>query len=330
MDTGTHFVMGFGIAGLSQLDPAVQGDPWVSLAVLIGAVAGSQAPDVDTFTRLWSNASYVRHHRGWSHSIPAWFLWTFTICLPLKLIFPLISLQVLTLWVGLAVVVHVLTDIFNTYGTQALRPLHSRWIALNSIHIFDPFLFLSHVLAILAWLLQLAKPEQLFPGLYTIIALYFFFRTWQHEWISRKLARLDPTHSKGDIYMVLPTIHLSIWNVVKKDGDGHYWLGEWNHGILQWNEQMTCQLTPETERSREHPDVQALLQISPLVCAKVHSSSDGIIIQWLDVRYQHRKQYPLLAVVKYNQQMEVIFSYVGWISAEKLAKRLKRKGIASE
>jgi inner membrane protein len=49
-----------------------------------------------------------------------------------------------------------------------------------------------------------------------------------------------------------------------------------------------------------------------------------VTVRWLDMRYQHRKQYPFLAVVMYNQNMEPRFSYVGWISNEKLKKRLNQ------
>lgn len=64
MDTATHFVMGFGLAGLSFVDPAVASQPMLAGAVMLATVIGSQAPDADTALRLKSNAVYIRNHRG--------------------------------------------------------------------------------------------------------------------------------------------------------------------------------------------------------------------------------------------------------------------------
>ena len=32
-------------------------------------------------------------------------------------------------------------DIFNSYGTQALRPISNKWIQLGVINTFDPIIF---------------------------------------------------------------------------------------------------------------------------------------------------------------------------------------------
>lgn len=36
---------------------------------------------------------------------------------------------------------HVFVDIFNSYGTQALRPISNKWIQLGVINTFDPIIF---------------------------------------------------------------------------------------------------------------------------------------------------------------------------------------------
>ena len=46
------------------------------------------------------------------------------------------------LWAQLAVFLHVFVDIFNSYGTQALRPLTNKWIQLSVINTFDPIIFI--------------------------------------------------------------------------------------------------------------------------------------------------------------------------------------------
>src|SRR5690606_40652820 len=92
---------------------------------------GSLAPDIDTVLQLRDNAVYIRHHRGATHSIPAVLLWPLLIAGALSLIFPEANLLHLWLWSFLAVFMHVFVDIFNSYGTQALRPISNRWVALG-------------------------------------------------------------------------------------------------------------------------------------------------------------------------------------------------------
>ena len=45
------------------------------------------------------------------------------------------------MWAQLAVFLHVFVDIFNSYGTQALRPISNKWIQLGVINTFDPIIF---------------------------------------------------------------------------------------------------------------------------------------------------------------------------------------------
>ena len=85
MDSGTHLVMGLGLAGLASIDPVVASDQTLYAAVLIGTVVGSQAPDLDGFLRLKSNAVYIRNHRGLSHSIPAIAIWSILITFLIQL-----------------------------------------------------------------------------------------------------------------------------------------------------------------------------------------------------------------------------------------------------
>ena len=110
-------------------------------AVIAGTIIGSQAPDVDTVLKLRNNAVYIRHHRGITHSIPAVLLWPIVITGILSLIFQDANVFHLWLWTFLAVFLHVFVDIFNAYGTQALRPISKKWVAFGVINTFDPIIF---------------------------------------------------------------------------------------------------------------------------------------------------------------------------------------------
>lgn len=70
----------------------------------------------------------------------------------LMLFYPEANLLHLWLWTFAAVALHVFVDIFNAYGTQAIRPFSRKWVALGLINTFDPFIFVSHLIAIAFWL----------------------------------------------------------------------------------------------------------------------------------------------------------------------------------
>lgn len=324
MDSGTHLVMGLGLAGLASVDPVVASDQTVFLAVLIGTVVGSQAPDFDGLLRFKSNALYIRNHRGASHSLPAIVIWTALITILLQLFFQF-SLPWLNLtgWVLLAVVLHVFTDLFNTYGTQALRPFTDKWIAWNIIHLFDPVIFIAHVLAIALWTLGPWDPTVIFPVLYALLTVYYLWRTFVHRSIHRRLPGLDNNYASGDLYILIPTVSLLDWNVVKRRTDGSFVIGDLKRGKLRWVDHARCAVHPAVEQSKNDPSIRAFLYFTSYACAEIREHSWGYEVRWSDVRYRHRKQYPFVAVLLMDSDYKTLGSYVGWLSDDRLQKRLR-------
>ncbi len=324
MDTGTHLVMGIGLAGLAMVDPVVAANPAVHTAVLIGTVAGSQAPDLDNLLRLRGNACYIRNHRGISHSIPAILAWTAVITILLQLIYrgglPWIHIAG---WTLLAVSLHVLTDLFNAYGTQAMRPFNEKWISWNIIHIFDPVIFTVHIIAILAWAAGIADPAVLFPIMYLFLGVYFAWRTASARKTVERLQRIDKSYRSGDTYMAIPTISLSIWNIVKEDRDGVFHVGTLRSDALHWVDRVRCSSHPAVEKSKSDPAIASFLYFTSFACADVKEHDWGFEVRWSDVRYRQRKQYPFVGVLLMNKHYETIGSYVGWLSDERLSKRLR-------
>jgi len=325
MDSGTHLVIGLSLAGLACIDPIVAANTAVSTAVFIGVVLGSQAPDTDTLLRLKGNAVYIRNHRGISHSIPALLLWSLAItCLVTMGFQSLSGIQVLHigLWVTLAVCFHVFIDLFNTYGTQAMRPFSEKWVAWNIIHIFDPVIFATHLLAVFIWSIHLTSPTIIFPVLYAFTALYYAARSYQHYALLQSLPFKDPFYAPGDKYLLIPTIHLTIWHVVKIQPKGQYVLGELKFQTLKWVDAVTCCGHEAVQVSKTHPDIAAFLYFSSYACAELKERTWGYEVRWIDVRYRHRKQYPFVAVLLLDHELKPIDSYVGWLSDSRIEKRL--------
>lgn len=324
MDTGTHFVVGLGLAGLAYIDPVVAESSQMAMAVLIGTVAGSQAPDADGLLRLKGNGPYIRNHRGLTHSLPALLVWTFVITAVINLIFPSADTLHLAGWIFLAVSLHVFSDLFNTYGTQAFRPFTERWISWNIIHIFDPIIFMSHVIAILLWAVGAVAPEKIFPVLYGLLVVYYIWRTRTHFRLMKQLPEWDSTRGQGDRYILIPTVHLTQWNVVKVKQDGSYGIGELKGRTLLWIDEVRGATShPAIEASKQHPDIAAFLYFSSYACPELRSHPWGYEIRWVDVRYRHRKQYPFLGVLLMDKEFEPLDSYVGWLNDERVEKRLR-------
>jgi inner membrane protein len=322
LDTGTHLVIGLGLAGLAFIDPVVAANPQLATAALIGIVIGQQAPDLDTVLRFKSNATYIKNHRGISHSIPAIAIWTLLITFVVQLIFTTVPLLHLALWIFISVSVHVLSDMFNAYGTQALRPITKKWVAWNIIHIFDPVIFTTHVIAIFIWATKLAAPTVIFPTLYILIIAYYVIRTLQHRKWEHRMPAIDTTYMNGELYMLIPTIHYQRWNVVKKKLDGNYKLGELRSGWLHWVDSTRCDQHPSIEASKAHPDVQAFLSFTSTVCSEVRHHKWGHEVRWTDVRYRHRKNYPFVAVLLVDHDLQPIDSYLGWMNEDRVEKKL--------
>ncbi|MHA0856472.1 metal-dependent hydrolase [Paenibacillus sp. CMAA1364] len=323
MDTGTHLVMGFTLAGLAHIDPVVNTNPSLAIAVTLGTVLASQAPDIDSVLRLKNNAVYIRNHRGITHSIPFLAIWTVLITTVISVFFRDISILHLALWTGVAVCVHVFSDLFNTYGTQAFRPFTEKWISWNIIHIFDPFIFGSHLVAILLWVLGMVDPAPLFTVLYASTIGYYIWRTLHHYRKTVHVAQMDPKYQEGDTYYLIPTISLHQWNVVKLQPIGSYDIGTLNRNTLNWTfEDVTSSTHEAVEHSKQHPNVKSFLYFTSFAIADVQHVNNGYIVRWTDVRYRHRTQYPFVSIVIMDKQFKPIDSYIGWLSDEKMNARI--------
>lgn len=324
MDTVTHFAMGVGLAGLAYLDPVVASSPGLAEAVMLGTVIGSQAPDLDGLTRLRGSASYIRNHRGVSHSIPALFGWTIAVFLLVQAINPQQDWPHVLGWTFLAVFLHIFVDLFNAYGTQGLSPFSKKWIAFNMIFIFDPLIFGLHLVGFLLWMAG-ANPGQLFLTIYLLLVVYYYLRYKAHR-RTRQLVQKELGFS-GE-YTILPTFFWNQWTFVVQT-DTHWYVGEVNGGETVLLDTFVRKAESEPIiRSKQNPMVQAFLSFTRYAHAEVREHPFGYEVRWLDLRYRARNtdknHYMLVAVVYLDKAYRELDAFVGWIhrGEEQLAKKL--------
>lgn len=322
MDTATHVVMGIAVGSIAMLDPVVANDPLLAQTVMLGAIIGSQAPDFDTILKLKNNAKYIRNHRGITHSIPAVLLWPILITAIISLVVPEVNLLHLWLWTFLAVILHVFVDIFNAYGTQALYPFKKKWIALGVIYIFDPFIFLAHIVAIIIWNLG-AHQGYTFLGLYFILVFYYIWRFYERNQIFNKAMEHHPdaTH-----VFISPSFNWRRWHVVIRTKKLMY-VAQAIGDQINYLENYPFKPIPNVpiiNTSLKDENLAAFLSFSPSYRWEVADLGDHHEVRFIDLRYRSKGHYPFVAIVKLDNDFNILSSYTGWIfSEESLRKKLE-------
>lgn len=321
MDTGTHLVMGIALGGLAMADPAVANDTVTMTAVIAGTIIGSQIPDIDTVLKLRDNAVYIRHHRGATHSIPAVLAWPILLSGALWFIFPEVNLLHLWLWTFLAVVLHVFVDIFNSYGTQALRPFSNKWVALGVINTFDPIIFGAHVIALMIWAFG-ANPVWTISILYIVLVFYYISRFALQSAIKHAIRNTLPGATE---IFVAPTMRYFHWRIAA-DTDKHHYVGRAYGRTINFYDKFMKKPLPESEliqTALKDKNLAAFVSFSPLYRWEINQYGEILEVRLIDLRYRSNDYYPFVAVAHLDEDYNILNSYTGWIfSEDKLRKKL--------
>ncbi|WP_071458747.1 metal-dependent hydrolase [Bacillus massilinigeriensis] len=321
MDTGTHVVMGLALGGLATLDPVVASSPVTASSVLAATIIGSQIPDIDTVLKLRNNAVYIRNHRGMTHSVPAVILWPLLITVVILLFSPDANPLHLWMWAQLAVFLHVFVDIFNAYGTQALRPFSPKWVALGIINTFDPFIFGLHVAGLLLWLFG-ANPGYTFLAVYAVLVSYYINRYLYKRKLMGIVREMIPDATE---IIIAPTMRYHQWRVAVMNRH-QFFVGRAhrdNVNIIDQFDRVPVPETPVLKAAKKDENLSAFLSFSPVYRWVLDEYHDHYEVKFIDLRYRSNGHYPFVAVVHLDKDLHIMSSYTGWIySEEKLRKKL--------
>ncbi|MDQ0339728.1 inner membrane protein [Caldalkalibacillus uzonensis] len=311
MDTASHFLIGAGLGGLAHLHPEVASTPSVGLAVTIGTVIASQAPDFDCVCRLKGDAAYFKYHRGISHSIPFWFIWPTLITL---LIIPFVdglSWSLLWMWCFIAVLVHVGLDVLNTYGTQALRPFTEEWLAKDVLMILDPYIFLTQLAGIILWWTGNISPGPLFAGLNGLTLLYVLIRIYLHRFQLGRISSLYRKYKPVSI-SVTPTFRFNNWQVIVETED-RYILGRLRNGEYREEIKLPKSWQQAWQRWRQKSDVlDAFLYFAKYVYFEKRREGDILRLKWTDLRFRFGQSFPFQAVMEVDYNGNIVKETIGW------------------
>ncbi|MFJ7936627.1 metal-dependent hydrolase [Sporosarcina sp. NPDC096371] len=321
MDTGTHIVMGVALGGLALADPVVSTETATMSAVVAGVIIGSLIPDVDTVLKLRNNAVYIRNHRGITHSVPAVMLWPLVIALLLSLIVPESNFMHVWAWTFLAVFLHVFVDIFNSYGTQALRPFSNKWVAIGVINTFDPIIFVLHVIALIIWALG-ANPVYTILATYVVIFFYYLLRFAIKSAVKRAVHNTVPDATE---IIIAPTMRFFQWRIAASSETCHYVGRAYGRSVNIYDrfEREPMPKSPEIDVAMCDKNMEAFTSFSPIYRWSVTSVGDLCEVRLIDLRYRSKGYYSFVAVAHVDKELNVVNSYTGWIfSEDKLRKKL--------
>ncbi|ARJ50136.1 metal-dependent hydrolase [Staphylococcus lutrae] len=322
MDTATHIAIGVGLTALATTDPTMSGNFAATATILIG---GSLIPDSDTVLKLKDNATYIANHRGITHSIPFTLFWPLLITLLVYVFFRHVDPLHVWLWAQLAVFLHVFVDIFNSYGTQALRPISNKWIQLSVINTFDPIIFIILLVGIIVWMLGV-HPYAAFSPIVIILIGYYLIRFRMRSWLKKQaLNQVEHLGTPIKVF-IAPTMRFMQWRIAIQTAEHDYVGRSYGRNIV-FSDKVKRQPFPSSEimkYAQYDPNVKAFLNFSSIYRWHVaHVDNQTIELRFIDLRYLKNGHYQFVAILHLDQDMKVMHSYTGWVfSEEKLKKKL--------
>lgn len=126
----------------------ISGEP-VMGAISIGTALGAMSPDLDIVMQCKGHLSYLKNHRGKSHSLPFLGGMSLVIASILSLFFPETAFSQILLWTFVGGVSHSLLDILNSYGAQIFWPISKKRYSSSLLLCFDPVIILLSLYMIL-------------------------------------------------------------------------------------------------------------------------------------------------------------------------------------
>lgn len=322
MDTATHIAIGIGLTALATQDPAMSHSMTATITTLI---AGSLIPDGDTVLKLKNNATYISHHRGITHSIPFTILWPILLAFIIYVIFPNVDVTHIWIWAQLAVFLHVFVDIFNSYGTQALRPISNKWIQLGVINTFDPIIFLVLCIGIVLWLIGIHPYLVFFPIIGFLIIYYIVRFKMQSIIKSLALKQIHEEHHPVKIF-VAPTMKFMEWRVAIQTENYDYVGRAYGRSITFSDKVKRQQFSPDTLlwQIKSNPEIRTFLKFSSIYRWQTRTLDDQTTeVRLIDLRYLNKGHYTFVAIAHLTQDKKIDHSYIGWVfTEEKLQKKL--------
>jgi inner membrane protein len=143
MDPISHGLLGIAIGSFSE------GSLDLNNPYLVGSVIGAVIPDIDIVLRLKGNYTYLKNHRGATHSVFGLAVISALVTCALIGIYSGYSFLSLMFWVFIGGLSHTGADILNSYGAQVFWPITTKKYSLSLLLLVDLPLVICSILLII-------------------------------------------------------------------------------------------------------------------------------------------------------------------------------------
>jgi inner membrane protein len=224
MDTLTHIVLG------ACIGEAIAGKQLGKKALLLGAVAQS-IPDIDFIASFWLPTSTdLLAHRGFTHSFLFMLLVTPLLAFVSRKWVSRSSNMSMNTWMllwGLEILVHLVLDSFNAYGTGWFEPFSHYRVSFNTMYVADPLFSIWPAAACVALLILKMKNARRaiwvkaglgLCSLYLVLGIVF--KTYVDSTVQKELRARNIAF---DGYFSTPTLlNNMLWYFVARNDSGYY------------------------------------------------------------------------------------------------------------
>lgn len=297
MDPLTHGIIGLGISTLS-------GNPAGINPITIGAVLGAMSPDIDIVVKYWGDYSYLKHHRGPTHSIVSLIALSVVITTGLFFMFDGYSFFSIFLWTFLGSLSHTFFDGLNSYGVRPFMPFTKRKFLANVLMLYDP------VLTVLSLTLIFLPAHQVKLKLalaISTVVIYILLRLASRDKVYRFLFKKYSLNILTDSVHILPDLtNFFKWDFIIKAED-YKIVGKINFlnnkidiiKRLEHSNHKLIQPAKTTELGLYFNEFA-----SSMIHAQVMEDGDKTVLRLIDLRYFLNNEFMHNATIEFNKEEE--------------------------
>lgn len=297
MDPVTHALVGLGVGALSgqALSPY---NP-----VYCAAVLGALAPDLDVLAMLRGRVSFMRQHRGASHSLAGIMLISLAVSLIIYIDFA-VSPWLYLHWALAGACSHVTLDCLNSYGTQLWWPFSRKRIAGNLLMFMDPLLFSFFLPVIFCR----REPQTAALAALLTTACYLALRGRMRSQANRFLqAEYNIKQEKG-MLIVLPALHgLASWDF-RIEGSQRILLGTLNLLRHKISNSITLERQAHTElveKALQSGAGRFFRQLTAHYHFTHWEEKGRLFVRLLDLRFQKQRDFFYRLTFVFNEQLNL-------------------------
>lgn len=306
MDPLTHGVIGLALSTFSGQPVAVDNP------IAIGCALGAMAPDLDIVLRVVKDdTTYMKHHRGKSHSVPALLAFSVVITAGLSFVFKDMSVSSVFLWTMVGALSHTLFDILNSYGAMLLKKKKR----MNLLTLYDPVITVLAIYLIASRHLDTLN-YSLVAG---IFAIYILSRLYMRKKVKERVdEHYGKTHEIKDITIMPGLKAFYKWDFIV-ESESHSVVGRYNlfnrkvYEIKTF-ERSDSEMTAIFNRSNVGG---YFAEFTPNYHVIHYSENDKTIVKAIDLRYHLKDEFMHHATLVLDENRNIMESYFHPYNLEK-------------